>query len=333
MNSGQDTMRAIVISRHGPPEVLEVREVPVPVPAPGEVLIRVAFAGVNRPDVLQRKGLYPPPPGASLLPGLEVSGEIAALGRGCSRWRVGDPVCALLNGGGYAEHVVVPEGQCLPLPRGTTGAEAAALPEAALTVWHNVFERAGLQRNELFLVHGGASGIGTTAIQLARALGARVIATAGSERKCRACEALGAEVCVNYREADFVEAALRHTDEHGVDVILDMVGGDYVQRNIRVAAEDGRIVQIAFLRGAKTTVDLMPLMLKRITLGGSTLRPRDAVFKARLTRTVEQQVWPLVESGRVRPRIDRIYPFAEAAAAHRYMESGEHIGKIVLQVS
>lgn len=333
MNSGQDTMRAIVIARHGPPEVLEVRKVPVPVPAAGEVLVRVAFAGVNRPDVLQRKGLYPPPPGASPLPGLEVSGEIVALGSGCSRWRVGDTVCALLNGGGYAGYAIVHEGQCLPLPRGITGAEAAALPETMLTVWHNVFERAGLECNERLLVHGGASGIGTTAIQLAKALGARVIATAGSDRKCRACETLGAEVCVNYREADFVEATLHHTAGHGADVILDMVGGDYVQRNIRAAAEDGRIVQIAFLQGAKMAVDLMPLMLKRLTLSGSTLRSRDAVFKARLARTVEQQVWPLVESGRVRPRIDRIYPLTEAAAAHRYMESGEHIGKIVLQVS
>ncbi|MCG3171128.1 MAG: 2-haloacrylate reductase [Pseudomonadales bacterium] len=332
MNPSQTTMRAVVIHAPGGPEVLQERHLPIPAPGPGEVLIRVAFAGINRPDVLQRQGLYPAPPGASDLPGLEVAGEIVATGAGGGRWRVGDRVCALLNGGGYAQYALAPQGQCLPVPRGLTLAEAAALPETTLTVWHNVFERAGLRRGELLLVHGGASGIGSTAIQLAHALGARVIATAGSAAKCLACVEMGADLGVNYHDEDFVERTLAHSGGRGADVILDMVGGDYVQRNIRAAAEDGRIVQIAFLRGAKTAVDLMPLMLKRLTLTGSTLRARSAAFKATLARGVEQHVWPLVEAGRIRARIDSMYPLVEAGAAHRHMESGAHIGKIVLQV-
>ncbi len=331
--SGQlATMRCIEITSPGGPEVLRERRSPVPVPTAGEVLIRVVCAGINRPDVLQRLGLYPPPPGASTIPGLEVAGEIVAIGNGCDRWRVGERVCALLNGGGYAEYAVAPQGQCLPLPRGTSFAEAAALPETTLTVWHNVFERAGLRRGELFLVHGGTSGIGSIAIQIASAYGAQVVATAGSSEKCRACLELGAGLSVNHREEDFVEQTLHHNNGRGADVILDMVGGDYVQRNIRAAAEEGRIVQIAFLRGAKTPLDLMPLMLKRLTLTGSTLRSRSPEFKTALSRSVEQHVWPLVESRRVRPRIDTVYALADAALAHRHMESGTHIGKLVLRI-
>lgn len=325
-------MRHIEITTAGGPEVLQERHASVPEPAFGEVLIRVAFAGVNRPDVLQRQGLYPPPDGASPIPGLEVAGEVVALGAGCSRWRVGDTVCALLSGGGYAEYATAAQGQCLPIPRGLSLAEAAALPETVLTVWHNVFQRAGLRRGELLLVHGGTSGIGSMAIQIARARGARAIATAGSTEKCHACLEMGAELGVNYHEEDFVERVLQHSNGSGADVILDMVGGDYVQRNIRAAAEDGRIVQIAFLQGAKLSMNLMPLMLKRITLTGSTLRSRSTKFKTALAHAVEQQVWPLIEAGRVHPRIDAVYALAEAGAAHRHMESGTHIGKLVLQV-
>ena len=332
MNDQHATMRCIEITSPGGPDVLQERRAAVPVPVDGEVLIRVVCAGINRPDVLQRMGLYPAPPGASTIPGLEVAGEIVAIGRGCDRWHVGQRVCALLNGGGYAEYAAVAQGQCLPLPRGFSFAEAAALPETTLTVWHNVFQRAGLRRGELLLVHGGTSGIGSIAIQIANAQGARVIATAGSAEKCRASLELGAELSVNHREEDFVEQTLGHSNGRGADVILDMVGGDYVQRNIRAAAEEGRIVQIAFLRGAKTAVDLMPLMLKRLTLTGSTLRSRSAEFKAALTRSVEQHVWPLIESRRVQPRIDTVYALADAALAHRHMESGTHIGKLVLQV-
>lgn len=325
-------MHHVAIIEPGGPEVLQLGQAPVPEPRPGEVLIRVAFAGVNRPDVLQRQGLYPPPPGASPIPGLEVAGEVVALGAGNGRWQPGDRVCALLAGGGYAEYAVAAQDHCLPVPRGLSLAEAAALPETVLTVWHNVFQRAGLQRGELLLVHGGTSGIGSMAIQIARALGASVIATAGSEEKCRACLSLGADLAVNYREEDFVARTLEFGNGSGANVILDMVGGDYVQRNIRAAAEDGRIVQIAFLRGAKLELNLMPLMLKRLTLGGSTLRSRSLQFKAGLARHVEQLVWPLIEAGFVRPRIYTVYALHAAADAHRHMESGRHIGKLVLQV-
>jgi putative PIG3 family NAD(P)H quinone oxidoreductase len=327
-----DTMRFVEISAFGGPEVLREARGPVPVPQAGEVLVRVACAGVNRPDVAQRQGFYPPPPGASPVPGLEIAGEVAAAGPGCVRWRVGDAVCALVAGGGYAEYATAPEAQCLPLPRGLSVREAAALPETAFTVWSNVFERGALARGELLLVHGGTSGIGTLAIPLAKARGARVIATAGSAQKCAACLELGADVAVNYREADFVAAVKEFSGGRGADVILDMVGADYMQRNIRAAAEEGRIVQIAFLHGSKAELDLMPLMLKRLVLTGSTLRGRSADFKAALARAVEQNVWPLVESGRVRPRIARVFPLNQAAAAHALMESSEHIGKIVLSV-
>ena len=324
------SMRYIEIAGFGGPEVLCEARGAAPGAGPGEVLLRVRAAGVNRPDIAQRQGLYPPPPGASPIPGLEVAGEVVALGAGVAGWRCGDAVCALVAGGGYAEFVNVPAGQVLPVPRGLSMEEAAALPETAFTVWHNVFERGALQAGESLLVHGGSSGIGTLAIQLAAARGARVIATAGSAEKCAACRAFGAQRAVDYRQEDFVAAAREFGGGAGVDLILDMVGGDYIARNVQAAAEDGRIVQIAFLQGSNVQLNLMPLMLKRLTLSGSTLRARSIAFKAALARAVEQNVWPLVEAGRVRVPIFRRYPLAEAAAAHALMESSTHIGKIVL---
>ncbi|MBK6286172.1 MAG: NAD(P)H-quinone oxidoreductase [Gammaproteobacteria bacterium] len=326
-------MRQISISEFGGPEVLRVVRGELPQIAAGEVLVRVAAAGVNRPDVVQRLGFYAPPPGVSEVPGLEVAGEIVAIGPAVQRWRVGDEICALVAGGGYAEYVVVPAGQCLPLPRGLSMTEAAALPETAFTVWSNVIERGALARGETLLVHGGSSGIGTMAIQIARARGARVIVTAGSAGKCRACEQLGAELAVNYREQDFVAAVRGFGDGHGADVILDMVGAGYMQRNITAAAVGGRIVQIAFLQGSRIELELMPLMLKRLVLTGSTLRARSVAFKSALASAVEQNVWPLVESARLRPVVHRVFPLAEAAAAHALMESSMHIGKIVLEIA
>jgi putative PIG3 family NAD(P)H quinone oxidoreductase len=323
-------MRYIEISAYGGPEVLRETRGPAPVAGPGELLVRVRAAGVNRPDVAQRQGLYAPPPGASAIPGLEVAGEIVAMGEGVARWHLGDQVCALVSGGGYAEYVNVPARQALPVPRGLSIEEAAALPETAFTVWSNVFQRGGLTAGEVMLVHGGSSGIGTLAIQLGRALGARVIATAGSVEKCEACVALGAEVCVNYRDADFVAAVREFSAGRGADLILDMVGGDYIQRNIQCAAEDGRIVQIAFLQGSAVSLNLMPLMLKRLTLTGSTLRARPENFKAALATSVEQNVWPLIEAGRVKVVLAKRFNLADAAEAHRLMESSAHIGKIVL---
>ncbi len=323
-------MRHVEISTYGGPEVLRETRGPAPVAGPGELLIRVRAAGVNRPDVVQRQGFYAPPPGASAIPGLEVAGEIVAMCEGVARWHLGDQVCALVSGGGYAEYVNVPARQALPVPRGLSIEEAAALPETAFTVWSNVFQRGGLTAGEVMLVHGGSSGIGTLAIQLGRALGARVIATAGSVEKCEACVALGAEVCVNYRDADFVAAVRDFSAGRGADLILDMVGGDYIQRNIQCAAEDGRIVQIAFLQGSAVSLNLMPLMLKRLTLTGSTLRARPESFKAALATAVEQNVWPLIEAGRVKVVLAKRFKLADAAEAHRLMESSTHIGKIVL---
>jgi NADPH2:quinone reductase len=323
-------MRYVEICGYGGPEVLRETRGPAPVAGPGELLVRVRAAGVNRPDVAQRQGFYAPPPGASAIPGLEVAGEIVAMGEGVARWRLGDQVCALVSGGGYAEYVNVPARQALPVPRGLSLEEAAALPETAFTVWSNVFQRGGLVVGEVMLVHGGSSGIGTLAIQLGRALGSRVIATAGSAEKCEACMALGAEACVNYRDTDFVQAVREFSGGRGADLILDMVGGDYIQRNIQCAAEDGRIVQIAFLQGSAVSLNLMPLMLKRLTLTGSTLRARPESFKAALASSVEHNVWPLVEAGRVRVVLARRFDLAEAAEAHRLMESSAHIGKIVL---
>lgn len=324
------TMHAVEISEYGGPDVLKVVERPVPEPGHGEVLIRVAAAGVNRGDCVQRIGFYPPPKGASDLPGLEVSGTVATTGPGVTLWQPGDEVCALMAGGGYAEYATVHEGSVLPRPAGVSLVDAAALPETVMTVWTNVFEDGGLSPGETLLVHGGTSGIGTTLIQLAATLGVRVLATAGSADKCRACEELGAARAIDYREEDFVEAVKAETDGAGADVILDMVGGDYVARNIAAAARGGRIVNIAFMQGSKVEVDLLPMMLKRLTLRGSTLRARDVMEKARLTAEVRLHVWPLVEAGRVRPVVDRVFPFAEAARAHERMEASGHIGKILL---
>jgi putative PIG3 family NAD(P)H quinone oxidoreductase len=290
----------------------------------------MAAAGVNRPDVLQRAGKYPPPPGASDIPGLEVAGTVVATGSDATRWREGDRVCALVAGGGYAEYCTAPAVQCLPVPRGLTWVEAAALPETFFTVWTNVFERGRLAAGETLLVHGGSSGIGTTAIQLARAFGARVFATAGSARKCEACEQLGAERCINYRDEDFVTVVKTLTGGRGVDVVLDMVGGDYVARNLEALAVEGRLVQIAFLKGSVAPVDLFVLMRRRLTLTGSTLRARTPEEKGAIARPLEARVWPLIEEGRVRPVVHATFPLAAAADAHRLMESGAHIGKIVL---
>lgn len=326
------TMTAIAISEPGGPMVLKPEKRPLPDPKPGEILIRVRAAGVNRPDVLQRQGAYPPPPGASDLPGLEAAGEVAALGEGVKRWKVGDRVTALTPGGGYAEFCLVHETNALPIPHGLTFTEAAAVPETFFTVWHNVFERGGLKPKETFLVHGGSSGIGTAAIQLASAFGAYVIATAGSAEKCDACLKLGADRAVNYREADFVRVVKDATDGRGADVILDMVGGDYVGRNYDAAAVDGRIVQIAFLQGPKATADFSKLMLKRLTHTGSTLRPRTVEFKAGIAAELEKRVWPLLAERKVAPVMDMIFPLKDAWRAHERMEEGEHIGKIVLDV-
>jgi putative PIG3 family NAD(P)H quinone oxidoreductase len=302
------------------------------VPGPGEILIRVRAAGVNRPDVQQRKGAYPPPPGASDLPGLEVAGTVAALGEGAARWRVGDEVCALTPGGGYAEYVRVHGANALPRPAGFAFTEAAALPETFFTVWHNVFERGALKKGETFLVHGGSSGIGTTAIQLAKAFGARVIVTAGDAAKCDACRRLGADVAINYRAADFVAAVKEATGGAGADLILDMVGGDYVARNYAAAAEDGRIVQIATQGGATASTNFAMLMVKRLSHTGSTLRPRSPEFKAGIAAALEANVWPLLATRKVAPVMDMIFPLKEAWRAHERMEEGEHIGKIVLDV-
>ncbi len=325
------TMKAIEIRKPGGPEVLELGELARPEPGLGEILIRVSAAGVNRPDTFQRMGLYPPPPGAPNTPGLEVAGEVVAIGPGVTRWKAGDRVCALVGGGGYAEFCLAHEAHALPVPKGLSEIEAAGLPETIFTVWTNVFERGALKPGETFLVHGGTSGIGTTAIQLALAFGARVIATAGSADKCATCVKLGAEA-INYRDQDFVAEAMKLTGERGVDVILDMVGGDYIQRNISIAAPDGRIVSIAFLRGPKAEVNFMPVMTKRLTLTGSTLRPRSNEEKAALARAIEANVWPLIETGRMKAIIDTTFPLADAAKAHALMESSSHIGKIVLTV-
>ncbi|HEX7813162.1 MAG TPA: NAD(P)H-quinone oxidoreductase [Burkholderiales bacterium] len=325
-------MRAIEISSPGAPDVLRVTQRPVPVPAAGEVLIEVAAAGVNRPDVFQRKGAYAPPPGASDIPGLEVAGHIVALGSGVREWKTGDAVCALVSGGGYAEYVNAPAVQCLPVPRGLSLIEASGLPETFFTVWVNVFQRAALKGDESLLVQGGSSGIGVTAIQLGRAFGHRVFATAGSEEKCRQCEALGAERAIDYRKEDFVEVIRQATGGRGVDVILDMVGGDYVPRELACMATDGRLSLIAFLGGSKTTLDMNDIMRRRLTITGSTLRPREVEFKGSVARELREKVWPLIESGRIRPVIYRTFGLEQASEAHALMESSTHVGKILLTV-
>ena len=322
------SMKCIEISRPGGPEVLITAQRQLPIPNLGQVLIKVAAAGINRPDVFQRQGGYPPPPGASDLPGLEVAGEIVACGNDVKTLKSGDQVCALLGGGGYAEYALADASLCLAVPDGLSLIKAAALPETAFTVWHNVFERAALQRGEVFLVHGGTSGIGTIAIQMAKAFGARVFATAGSAEKCQTCLELGAEQAFNYHEEDFV-SGIKDVSK-GADVILDMVGGDYVQKNIRAAAFQGRIVSIAFLRGSKVEVDLMQMMLKQLILTGSTLRSQPLANKAGIAAALSERVWPLLGSGTIRPIIHSTFPFDEAADAHRLMESNAHIGKLLL---
>ena len=324
-------MRCIEIVQPGGPEVLRLTERPDPVPAAGEVLIDVAAAGVNRPDVLQRLGAYPPPQGASDVPGLEVAGRVSAVGADVAALRLGDTVCALVSGGGYASRCVAPAAQCLPLPAGLDLVSAAAMPETFFTVWTNVFERGALQPGETALFHGGTSGIGTTAIQLAAARGARVLATAGTDEKCRACKALGAAHAINYRTTDFVAAVLEYTGGRGVDLVLDIMGGSYVPRNLAALAIDGRLVQIGLLEGAPTaTIDLRRILGRRLTLTGSTLRARSVDEKGRIAEALRREVWPLVEAGRVKPLIAATFPLADAAAAHRLMESSAHVGKIVL---
>lgn len=324
-----DRMRAVGISEPGGPDVLRMIEALRPSPAAGEILIEVAYAGVNRPDALQRAGAYDPPRGASPLPGLEASGRVVAVGPGVSRWRTGDLVCALLPGGGYAEFATAPADHALPIPEGMDLRAAACLPETFFTVWSNVFQRGRLQAGERFLVHGGSSGIGTTAIQLAAAFGARVFATAGSAAKCAACEGLGAERAINYRDQDFV-AVLQ--EEGGANLILDMVGGQYLKRNIKALADDGRLVQIAFLEGARTDLNFGEVMMRRLTITGSTLRPQTVSAKAAIARALEAQVWPLLRTGRVAPVLDQVFALSDAAAAHARMETSAHVGKIVLQV-
>ena len=325
-------MRAIEISAPGGPEVLRVTQRPVPIPAANEVLIEVAAAGVNRPDVLQRKGGYPPPPGASDIPGLEVAGTIVAAGAGANTWKTGDRVCALVTGGGYAEYVAAPAPQCLPIPRGLTLVEAAGLPETFFTVWVNVFERAGLKGSETLLIQGGSSGIGVTAIQMARAFGHRVFVTAGSAEKCTACEKLGASRAVNYRTEDFVAVVKELTGGKGVDVILDMVGGDYVPRELACLADDGRLSLIAFLGGTRATIDMTDILRRRLTITGSTLRARSVEVKGAIAQSLKQKVWPLIEAGRIKPVIYRTFRLEEASAAHALMESSAHVGKIILEV-
>lgn len=323
---------SIEITQPGGPEVLQSTSRDMPVPTDSQVLIEVAAAGVNRPDVFQRMGFYPPPPGVTDIPGLEASGTVVAIGSGVQRWKVGDQVCALLSGGGYAEYAVAEESICLPIPEGLSLTDAAALPETCFTVWHNLFERAELQAGEWLLVHGGSSGIGTTAIQMASAMGIKVIATAGSDEKCAACEKLGAVKAINYRQQDFVQACQEITGT-GVNVILDMVGGDYVQQNFAACAPKARIVNIAFLRGSKVEVDLLPLMLKQLVLTGSTLRAQPIENKARIAAGVESQVWPLIAQGKFKPVINSRFPLAQASEAHTLMESNQHIGKLLLTTS
>ena len=322
-------MKIIALKGFGLPDNLEVVDGEVPTPNSDEVLIRVHAAGINRPDILQRQGLYPAPADASPILGLEVAGEITEIGKGVTEWKIGDKVCALVNGGGYAEYAVAPAAQCLPIPDNFSFVQAAALPETFFTVWHNLFQRAQLKAGETLLVHGGTSGIGTTAIQLAVAFGVNVFATAGSKEKCQAIRSLGA-VAINYREQDFVAEIKTQTQGQGVNVILDMVGGDYIQRNFSAAAKDARIVNIAFLNGSKTELDLMPLMLKRLTLTGSTLRAQSPQFKAKIAQELKKQVWPLLDQQKIKPIIDSVFPFSEIAKAHERMESSQHIGKIIL---
>ena len=326
-------MAAVDFDAPGGPEVLELVRRPVPAPGPGELLVAVAAAGVNRPDLLQRRGLYPPPAGAPSIPGLEVAGTVAAIGAEVDGIAVGQQVCALLAGGGYAEYALAPAGQCLPVPETLAMDEAAAMPETLFTVWHNLFQRAYAREGESALVHGGTSGIGTMAIALCKLFGVRILVTCGSDGKCRQAEALGADLAINYAAEDFVEAVRRHCDGAGVDVVLDMVGGDYLPRNLSCLAEEGRHVSIAVQRGATAELSIAQVMMRRLTLTGSTLRARSIQFKTLLADEIARDVWPLVADGKLRPVVNARFPLAQAAEAHRLMESGEHVGKIVLMVA
>ncbi len=325
-------MRYVALTGFGDASNLQLAQMAIPEPKPDEVLIKVYAAGVNRPDILQRQGLYPAPENASPILGLEVAGEIVACGVNVKRWQLGDNVCALVDGGGYADYALAPAAQCLPMPAGYSYVQAAALPETFFTVWHNLFQRAHLQAGETLLIHGGASGIGVAAIQIARAFEINIIATAGSAAKCAAIERLGAQA-INYRERDFVAEVKQLTQGLGANVILDMVGGDYIQRNFSAAAKDGRIVNIAFLNGSKTMVDFMPLMLKRLTLTGSTLRAQSSSVKANIAAELELNIWPLVKAKTISPLIDSVFALSDVAAAHRHMESNQHIGKIILDMA
>jgi len=325
-------MKFIAMKNAGDADILEIQHMEIPAPKSGEILIRVYAAGINRPDIFQRKGSYPPPQDASPILGLEVAGEISEIGKDVTDWRIGDKVCALVNGGGYAEYAIAPATQCLPIPDQFSFIQAATLPENFFTVWHNLFQRAQLKSGEALLVHGGSSGIGTTAVQLAVALGVKVFATAGSADKCKAVQSLGA-TAINYREQDFVSEIKTQTQGQGVDVILDMVGGDYIQRNFSAAAKDARIVNIAFLNGSKTELDLMPVMVKRLTLTGSTLRGQSPQVKESIAQELKQHVWPLLNEKKIKPIIDSVFPFSEVASAHERMESSQHIGKIMLEVN
>lgn len=328
----EQTMKCVEIREPGGPDVLTMAERNVPVAGAGEILVKVASAGVNRPDVIQRKGLYPPPPGASDLLGLEISGEVVALGEGVTNVSVGDTVCVLTNGGGYAQYCVVPAEQCLPIPSGLTMEEAAAVPETFFTVWFNLYLQGGLRPGQTLLVQGGSSGIGTTAIQMATALGVTVFTTAGNDAKCQACRDLGASLAINYKDKDFVEVIKEATNGKGVDMILDMVGGDYISRHIKCLAKKGRLINIAYLQGSKAEVNFMSVMMKQLTITGSTLRQQPLAIKKQIAQQLRETVWPLIESGKVKPVLFKSFAMNEAAAAHELMESSQHIGKIVLNV-
>ena len=327
------TMKFVDVPACGDAEVMQLSTGPIPRCGDTDVLVKIYAAGVNRPDILQRKGAYPPPEGASPILGLEAAGEIVAVGAAVTQWQIGDTVCGLCNGGAYAEYVCIPAAQCLPVPAGLSMPEAASLPETCFTVWTNLFQRAHLKNGEHLLVHGGSSGIGVTAIQMAKAMGATVTVTAGSEEKCGACLALGADHAINYRQQDFAEEMKTLTKGNGVDVILDMVGGDYIQKNIRCAAIEGRIVNIAYQQGSVAEVNFMPVMLKRLTLTGSTLRPQSAAAKASIAKELREQVWPLIESGAIKPVLFKTFPLEQVIDAHRLMESNQHIGKIALEIT
>lgn len=326
-------MKAVTISAFGGPDVLKISQIPKPTPGGNEVLIKIAAAGLNRPDIIQRMGNYPPPAGASPIPGLECSGTIVEIGKNVGKWKAGDQVCALLSGGGYAEYAVAHEGLCLEIPNSLDLISSAAIPETFFTVYSNVFDRGKLRKGETLLIHGGTSGIGTTAIQMAGAFGAKIISTSGSDEKCDFCKNLGADHTINYKSQNFHEEVMKYTNDQGVDVILDMVAGDYADQNIKSLKEEGRLVIIAVQKGAKVNLNILPIMLKRLTITGSTLRPRDNIFKADIANKLNEHIWPLIENEKIRPVIDKIFSLGDIRAAHEYMEEGNHMGKIMIDMS